>query len=178
MGSHLSNVLLCHFSRPGFSLECLASCTLLLGLLLLTVVAIPVFHHVDTRYTRIPIVTKIETIHPALVQQSAQLIHSTLSDSEDAAISFAAVCSTTVIAATTRDARAMYSESIASFGAEFGRPLMCLTFKKFTQLCQTLSIWMLRRQISGNACSTDLLNSELLDFSPSAAATSAWFPCV
>ena len=132
--------------------------------LLLTVVAIPVFHHVDTRYTRIPIVTIIVTIYPALVQQSAPFVHSTISQLEDAAISFAAACFTSVIAASTRDARAMSSVSTVSFGAEFGRPLMGLTFNKSTQHCQTLSIQMLRHQIGGNDCPTDLLNPELLDF--------------
>ena len=68
------------------------------------------------------------TSHPALVQQSAPLIHSTPSDPEDTAIKLAAACFTRVIGAKARDARATYSVSIANFCAEFGIPLMCLTF--------------------------------------------------
>ena len=80
----------------------------------------------------------IVTIHPAVVQQSASLIHSTPSDPEDTAISFAAACLTSVIAAKARYARVMYCVSIVSFGAELGHPLMCSTILQFTQRCPTL----------------------------------------
>ena len=81
-------------------------------------------------------------IHPALVQSSVSLIQPTLSDPEDTAISFVAACFTSVIAARARDTRVMYSVTIASFGAEFVGPLMCLTFnsshcvvKRFPSRC-------------------------------------------
>ena len=58
--------------------------------LLLTVAAtFPVFHHVDTRYTRIPTITIIVASHQAHVQQSAPLTHSTLSHPKDTAIELA-----------------------------------------------------------------------------------------
>ena len=41
-----------------------------------------------------------------------------------------AACLTNVIAARARDAREVYSVSIVCFGAEFGRPLMCLMFSE------------------------------------------------
>ena len=111
--------------------------------LLLTVApTFPVFHHVDSKYTRIPTVTIIVTIHPALVQQSIPSIHSPRSDPKDTAISFAAACFTNVIAARARDARVTYSVSIVSIGPEFGRPLTCLMFnsshsgvKRFLSRC-------------------------------------------
>ena len=59
----------------------------------------PLFHHVGTRYTRIPTVTTTVIIHSALVQQSILLIHSPLSDLEDTAVSLAAACLTSVTAA-------------------------------------------------------------------------------
>ena len=49
---------------------------------------------------------------------------------EGTATSFAAACLTSVIAATAGDAREMYSVSIVSFGAELGRPPLCLMFNK------------------------------------------------
>ena len=49
---------------------------------------------------------------------------------EGTAISLTAACLPSVIAARARCAREMYSVSIVSFGAELGRPPMCLMFNK------------------------------------------------
>ena len=106
-----------------------------------------------------PTVTRIVVIHPALVQQSIPSIPSPLFEPENTKISLAAACLTSVIAARCRGARVMYSVSIVSFGAEFGRPLMCLMLNK-TQQYQTLSIHMLRHHVSGTSCATDLFDPE------------------
>ena len=88
--------------------------------------------------------------------------HVSYSAPESTAMSLAAACLTSVIAAKDRDARDMYSVSIASFGAQLGRPPMCLMFNKITQHHQTFSNQMLRHQVGGVNCATDLLDPELL----------------
>ena len=104
------------FKRRGSHLSCL------------TVPAtFPALHHVNTRYIRMPMVTSVVIIHPAIVQQSTPYISSSSTDSADTASSLAAACLTSVIAAKALNARAMYSVSIVRSGAELGRPLMCLT---------------------------------------------------
>ena len=120
-----------------------------------------VLHYVDIRYFRIPMVTIIVIIHPALVQQSVSLIHSTLFDPGDTIISLAAVCFKSVIAVKARDARVMCSVSLVSFGADFGRVLVCLTLRK---CYETLSIQILRHQIDEIDYSTHLFDPELLIF--------------
>ena len=96
--------------------------------MLLTVPAtFPMLHHVNTRYIRMPMVTLVVIIQPAIVQQSTSFIGSSSIDPEDTASSLGAACLTSVIPAKDLDARAMYSVSIVRSGAELGRPLMCLT---------------------------------------------------
>ena len=127
--------------------------------LLLTILAtFRVFHHFDTRYTEITTVMIIVNIHPALVQQSAPLIHTTLSDQEDTASSFAAACFTCVIAARARDARVIYSVSIVSFGAELGRPLTCLTFNSAHSVVKRFPFRCFVIRSAGLTVQTDLLN--------------------
>ena len=91
LGRHSSKVLAFLTSRILAGMSCELHPSSRVCVLLLTVAAtFPLFRHVDTRSTRISTVTIIVTSHPALVQQSAPLIHATLSDPEDTAIKLAA----------------------------------------------------------------------------------------
>ena len=51
--------------------------------------------------------------------------------------------------------------SIVSLGAELGRPPMCFDAEQVEQHHQTFSIQMLRHQVGGLDCATDLLDLEL-----------------
>ena len=105
-------------------------------------------------------------IHPAAVQKSVlhPPIHVTCSAPEGTAISFAAACLTSVIAAKARDARGMYSVSIVGFGAEHGSTADVFDVPQITQHRQTFSIQMLRHQVGVVDSATDLLDPGFFPF--------------
>ena len=74
--------------------------------------------------------------------------------------------------------RVMYSVSVGSFGAEYGRPLMCLMFQKSHSVAKRFPSICLANKVGRIDCTTNLFDPELLGFSPSAGARSVWLPCV
>ena len=112
-------------------------------------------------------VTIPTSIHQVTVQPSALYpsIHVSCMAPECTAIPLAVARFTSVAAARTREACAMYSVAIVSLGAELCRPSIRLMFNSSHYINKTFPTQMFRHQVCGIDCASDLLDPELLVFS-------------